>query len=433
LTIQILKSIIVLQYYNMVLAILKHNPKDRKIRSKGFSILLLTIIGLIFLPNTSIAQRLSLKQQLLIEKTLEPILQEEAGKHELLMGKGAFVQLGQDTLLNIHGLRYLFKITGDTVIRLDKSVYHGSNYYRYLFEYNGQIFTMGGYGQFVTNNNLESFNFDNKEWYLVKTTGQKPSYIKGCVIRVKDQLYLFSNSLSGNSIEENISDSYFYQLDLPSLTWKRFPIVQSELQNFQAEIILYTTDYIVVLDNRNAMLIHPQTLEFIQVTQEELGIKTSYQNISVDNNSLFFSNDIHHPSNENLPGVSMVTFWNNHKSKAKKINLNPSYFQQYPKEIAISILFGIILLVIAVFIFLKNRIKRKKQTPLIQRIIRHNSKTLTTEELDQLLGIDHMELESRKAKRHRILAQIEVASPGLIHRIKDESDKRRFVYFVSRD
>jgi len=416
-----------------MLAILKHNPPDGKIKSKGFLILLLTIIGSILLPNTSIAQRLSLKQQMLIEKTLEPILQEEAGKRELLMGKGAFVQLGQDTLLNIHGLRYLFKITGDTVIRLDKSVYHGSNYYRYLFEYNGQIFTMGGYGQFVTNNNLESFNFDNKEWYLVKTNGQKPAYIKGCVIRVKDQLYLFSNSLSGNSIEENISDPYFYQLDLPSLTWKRFPIVQSELQNFQAEIILYTTDYILVLDNRNAMLIQPKTLEFIQVTQEELGIKTSYQNISVDNNSLFFSNDIHHPSNENLPGVSMVTFWNNHKSKAKKIILNPSYFQQYPKEISIAILVGVNLIVIVIFISLKNRVKRKKQTPLIQRIILHNSKTLTTEELDQLLGIDHMELESRKAKRHRILAQIDVASPGLINRIKDESDKRRFVYFVSRD
>jgi hypothetical protein len=222
---------------------------------------------------------------------------------------------------------------------------------------------MGGYGQFVTNNNLESFNFDNKEWYLVKTNGQKPSYIKGCVIRVKDQLYLFSNSLSGNSIEENISDPYFYQLDLPSLTWKRFPIVQSELQNFQAEIILYTTDYILVLDNRNAMLIQPKTLEFIQVTQEELGIKTSYQNISVDNNSLFFSNDIHHPSNENLPGVSMVTFWNNHKSKAKKIILNPSYFQQYPKEISIAILVGVNLIVIVIFISLKNRVKRKNKHP----------------------------------------------------------------------
>ena len=417
----------------MILAILKHHPYGIKIKSHGLIILLLTIVGSLLLPNTIIAQRLSLKQQLLIEKTIQPILQEEAGKHELLLGKGAFVQLGQDTLFNIHGLRYLFKITGDSVIRLDKSIYHGSNFWRYLFEYNGQIFTLGGYGQFVTNNNLESFNFDSKEWYLVKTSGQKPLFIKGCVIRVKDQLYLFSNSLSGNSIEDDISDPYFYQLDLPSLTWKRFPIVQSELQNFQAEIILYTTDYILVLDNRNAMLIQPKTLEFIQVTQEELGIKTSYQNISVDNNSLFFSNDIHHPSNENLPGVSMVTFWNNHKSKAKKIILNPSYFQQYPKEISIAILVGINLLVIAIFISLKNRVKRKKQTPLIQRIILHNSKTLTTEELDQLLGIDHMELESRKAKRHRILAQIDVASPGLINRIKDESDKRRFVYFVSRD
>lgn len=417
----------------MILAILKHHPYGIKIKSHGLIILLLTIVGSLLLPNTIIAQRLSLKQQLLIEKTIQPILQEEAGKHELLLGKGAFVQLGQDTLFNIHGLRYLFKITGDSVIRLDKSIYHGSNFWRYLFEYNGQIFTLGGYGQFVTNNNLESFNFDSKEWYLVKTSGQKPSFIKGCVIRVKDQLYLFSNSLSGNSIEDDISDPYFYQLDLPSLTWKRFPIVQSELQNFQAEIILYTTDYILVLDNRNAMLIQPKTLEFIQVTQEELGIKTSYQNISVDNNSLFFSNDIHHPSNENLPGVNMVTFWNNHKSKAKKIILNPSYFQQYPKEISIAILVGVNLIVIVIFISLKNRVKRKKQTPLIQRIILHNSKTLTTEELDQLLGIDHMELESRKAKRHRILAQIDVASPGLINRIKDESDKRRFVYFVSRD
>jgi hypothetical protein len=417
----------------MILAILKHHPYGIKIKSHGLIILLLTIVGSLLLPNTIIAQRLSLKQQLLIEKTIQPILQEEAGKHELLLGKGAFVQLGQDTLFNIHGLRYLFKITGDSVIRLDKSIYHGSNFWRYLFEYNGQIFTLGGYGQFVTNNNLESFNFDSKEWYLVKTSGQKPSFIKGCVIRVKDQLYLFSNSLSGNSIEDDISDPYFYQLDLPSLTWKRSPIVQSELQNFQAEIIHYTTDYILVLDNRNAMLIQPKTLEFIQVTQEELGIKTSYQNISVDNNSLFFSNDIHHPSNENLPGVSMVTFWNNHKSKAKKIILNPSYFQQYPKEISIAILVGVNLIVIVIFISLKNRVKRKKQTPLIQRIILHNSKTLTTEELDQLLGIDHMELESRKAKRHRILAQIDVASPGLINRIKDESDKRRFVYFVSRD
>jgi hypothetical protein len=89
--------------------------------------------------------------------------------------------------------------------------------------------------------------------------------------------------------------------------------------------------------------------------------------------------------------------------------------------------------VTGLFLFFRHRIKNKKQTPLLKKIVKHTSKTLSTEELDQILGIEHMELESRKAKRHRILAQIEVASPGLIQRIKDESDKRRFVYFVSPD
>lgn len=219
------------------------------------------------------------------------------------MGKGAFIQIGQDTILSIHGLRYLFKITGDTAIRLDKSIFHGSNFWRYLFEYNGQIFSMGGYGQFVTNNNLESFNFDSKEWYLIKTTGQKPAYIKGCVIRQKEQLYLFCNTLSGNGIEGDVCDPFFYQLDLPSMQWKKYPVIQRELQNFQTQIVLHSTDYIVVLDDRNAMLIQPKSMEFIQVTQEELGIRKSYLNISVDGNSLYFSNDIHHPINENLPGA----------------------------------------------------------------------------------------------------------------------------------
>ncbi len=345
----------------MILTNLKYHPYGLKAKPYGFSILFLTVISSIFLPNSSIAQKLSLKQQLLIEKTMQPILHEESDKHELLMGKGAFVQLGQDTLFNIHGLRYLFKITGDTVIRLDKSIYHGSNFSRYLFEYNGQIFALGGYGQFVTNNNLESFNFDSKEWYLVKTTGQKPDYIKGCVIRVKNQLYLFSNTLSGNSIEDDISDRYFYQLDLPTLTWKRFSNVQSELQNFLAQTILYAKDYTVVLDSRNAILIYLKTLEFIHVPQDKLGIKTSTQNISIDNNTIFFSNDIHHLSSENVPGISLSAFWNTHKAQAQKFILHPTYYQQYPNEIWISILFGIIVLVIAFFIFSNKLIKSKNK------------------------------------------------------------------------
>ena len=424
---------IVTKYNKMQFAKLKYSLSRFKCPPHAISIILLNAIGSIFLPNASIAQRLSLKQQLIIEKTMQPILKEESNKHELLMGKGAFVQLGKDTLFNIHGLRYLFKITGDTAIRLDKSIYHGTSFGRYLYEYNGQIFTMGGYGQFVTNNNIESFNFDSKEWYLIKTSGQKPNYIKGCVIRVKEQLYLFCNTLSGNRVEPDITDPYFYRLDLPTLTWTRFPNVQPELQNFHAQIILYASDYTVVLDGRNAILVSTKTLEFIKVSQEELGIKTSYQNISIDSNSLFFSNDIHHPSNENLPGFSLDTFWNEQKLAAKKIILYPSYYQIYPNELKIAIFGGLTVLSAFLLIFLNQRNKSKKYTPLLEKIIQYNTKTLSTEVLDQILGIEHMEIESKKAKRHRILSQIEAAHPGLIRRIKDESDRRRFVYCVNRD
>jgi hypothetical protein len=309
--------------------------------------------------NLVLAQRLSLKQQLLIEKTMEPILKAESGKHELQQGKGSFVVLGKDTLCNIHGLRYLFKITGDTVIRLDKSIFHGSNFWRYLFEYNEQIFIMGGYGQFVTNNNLESFNFDSKEWYLIKTHGEKPSFIKGCVIRQKDQLFLFCNTQSGNSIEEDNCDPNFYRLDLPTLHWKKYPIVQPELLNFKSEIVLYTDNFILVLDHRNTLLIETKSLHYLIVPQDELGVKTSFPNISVDGDILYFSNDIHHPSFENLPGINLQNFWNSHKSKSKKLNINPNYFERNPKELTIAYVIGVVLLVSGLFIAVNRRIKRK--------------------------------------------------------------------------
>jgi hypothetical protein len=386
------------------------------------------------LPSKQIfAQKLSLKQQLLIEKTMEPILKKESGKHELMLGKGAFIQLGTDTLLSIHGHRYLFKITGDTVIRLDKSIYHGTSFWRYLYEYNGQIFTLGGYGQFMTNNNLESFNFDSREWYLIKTFGDKPHFIKGCFLRVKDKLYLFCNTLSGNNIEPDITDPYFYEFDLPTLTWKRFLNIQNELKQFHAEIILYTTDFSVVIDPINSLLINNKTLEYILVSSEELGINATFQNISVNENSLYFSNDVHHPNNENLPGIQLISFWNKHKSKAKKFILHPTIYQQYPMETLIGGIICVILLSMGVTLILKYRGKNKKPKPLIQRILSHNSQTINTEELDLLLEIDHLKGDSLKVKRYFYLAQIEIASPGLIKRVKDVSDNRRYIYIINHD
>ncbi len=64
----------------------------------------------------------------------------------------------------------------------------------------------------------------------------------------------------------------------------------------------------------------------------------------------------------------------------------------------------------------------------MKKIFQIKSECITVEELDRLFEIDHMEMESRKSKRHKIINQLNVDCHGLITRIKDENDKRKFLY-----
>lgn len=66
-------------------------------------------------------------------------------------------------------------------------------------------------------------------------------------------------------------------------------------------------------------------------------------------------------------------------------------------------------------------------------LIASEQASLTMKELDQLLGIDYMEADSRKLRRHRLLQELQETYPGLINRIKDEKDRRTFLYRVRKD
>jgi hypothetical protein len=58
------------------------------------------------------------------------------------------------------------------------------------------------------------------------------------------------------------------------------------------------------------------------------------------------------------------------------------------------------------------------------------NRKLTIDELDTLLDIFHLEAESRKQKRHRLLHNINNNYPFLINRIKDKVDKRKYLYII---
>ena len=57
---------------------------------------------------------------------------------------------------------------------------------------------------------------------------------------------------------------------------------------------------------------------------------------------------------------------------------------------------------------------------------------LNTEELDELLGIEHMDVDSKKFKRNRMINEMNQRHPDFITRIKDDTDKRRFLYQIKK-
>ena len=326
------------------------------------------------------------------------------------------------------------------MVRLDRSFFHGGNFERYLYEYEGKIHLMGGYGLFNTNNNIEVFDFKTQEWSVIKTTGNKPPFIRGLCLKVGDFIYSFYNSKVGNNTEDDKYDSYIYRLDLKKNTWKR-------IENINVNAItifdkIYTSDYCIGIMQNTALVFNKNTREFISIPREILRVSLrELFNYSVNNNTLSFQNYLTTHANSISYEINIDSLWKRHEKHARLFVLEPAWYQ-------ISIVFYASIIVISFIIFgiLIYYIKRRKSintkilkhakldspNAISEKIMSSTKTILDIDELDELLEINHMEFDSRKLKRHRLLSDLEKTNPGLIIRQKDETDKRRFIYIIQK-
>lgn len=382
-------------------------------------------------------QKLSANQTKVIRNTITHYLGKEANLRVLENGKAAFIPIGKDTFFNIHGLRYVFQLKGDSAIRMDKSIYHGSNFYRYLFEHEGKIMALGGYGMFITNHNLEAFNPKSHEWYLIQTYGDIPKGIKGTGIKVGQFVYILNNLIDGDNVNETILDKYHYRLDLRDMHWTRYKLFRKEYLEFVPDDFFYLKDYVVAKGEHTSFIYKISTLEFIYHTTDALGLKYfNGYNTNIDNNSLKVWILDTAQTVIKLPELDIEQVWNQNRKRIQKLDLEPSLLSQYMVE------FGLASTLLLGLGFLLYRKQQKSKSvsgqdsqhhPLIEKLFALNQSTLSLEELDDLLEIAHMEGESKKTKRHRLLAVIETQCPGLIVRHKDSTDKRRFLYFIQKN
>jgi hypothetical protein len=233
--------------------------------------LILTVLSFVFFTNLS-AQVLNKQQDSNIRSVINKYFDDEGNNQPLNTGYTNYCINGNDTIYNLNGFRFLFNLNDGEAKRLDHSYYHGSNFGRFLFSYNNQIYTLGGYGGFTTNNNLEMFNSKSGEWLYVGTKKDKPNYILGLCYKNSDAIYCFNNFKPGNNAEQDLFDCNIYKLDLKQMSWSKLENLNDKLINLKFCPFYYCKDYIIGFNQFKTIIINNKTQQYELITNDNIPI-----------------------------------------------------------------------------------------------------------------------------------------------------------------
>lgn len=397
------------------------------------------------------AQKLNAYQDKFVHDVIARQFYECADGANFERGMANFCVLNQDTFFNPWGYQYLFQLKGDSIERLDYSMFHGGNFKRFLFTDSQTIYLLGGYGMFVTHNNLEAFDFKSHEWYIKATTGPKPPYISGYTFKNGNYVYTFNNIKCGNDTEPDEFNRNIYRLDLKTFTWGKFENLNTNLDFVFNKVInkgefLYTQDYFLNITGNKFVIIDTKNLTYLIIDNN--GLKNIDYHLKIHRNHLYLMNKSSNQIFENDQVLDIDSLYKTNQTSAIPLILTPNWWQVFNLKYAQKIYIILLLLLFAyivnlVFHKLDRKEKKKiispqisnteKTHPLIQVILDSPKTELSADELDKLLGIDYMEQESRKMKRHRLIIQLNEIYPNLLSREKDQTDKRKTIFKVNKN
>jgi hypothetical protein len=410
------------------------------------------LIFFFFLCFKLSAQKLNAYQDKYVRDVIAHQFCEISDKVELECGMANFCILNRDTFFNIMGFHYLFQLKGDSIERLDHSMFHGTNFNRFLFTDSHTVFLLGGYGMFVTNNNLEAFNFKTREWYIKATTGPKPPFICGFTFKKGNYVYTFNNFKDGNYANPNEFYRDLFRLDLSTFKWEKFENLNTNLDFVinnvvNKKVFLYSKDYFIDILGNKFIIINTKSLTYLII--DNFGLENNENLFKIHLNQLYIKNinSSHTAETEQL--LDLDSLYKTHQKLAIPLVLTPNWWQnfyfKYSKSIYIILL---LLLLVFVFYYVFKKLNKKakgitktlepqiqnieKTHPLIEAILASSKTELSADELDNLLGIFYMEQESKKMKRHRLIIQLNEIYPNLISRKKELIDKRKTIYIINQ-
>jgi hypothetical protein len=213
-------------------------------------------------------------------------------------GRSVFVHEGCGPVLEFRN---------DSLVRLDKSYLHRNQFGGNLFSYKNEIYFLGGYGLFTHKKILTKYNFENKEWEIVKTNNKNIPTFENCLAKViDDNLFVFGGT-TNESANQNL-----YILNLKNKEWKVYK--SNIFKNFET----ITQNQNTLLQEKNGFyLMVDDKIFYLDLKNNSI---KQYKNKSVK----------HYPGNFVLKDTVYSMF---------NINQDPSYsyvFEKYPLKNHIS-------------------------------------------------------------------------------------------------
>lgn len=166
------------------------------------------------------------------------------------------LNIGKKTFLAHSGCGPVLEFRNDSLVRIDNSYLHNSQFGTTPFVYNNQIHYFGGYGLFTYKNIITRYDFKNGEWNQEQTYGEEFPEARCCEVvsyRKNNHLYVFGGIANDQKNIREIKNvkPLFWDLDLVTMTWENIGTYNSELitskyNSIQVKDKLYLFDNILL-------------------------------------------------------------------------------------------------------------------------------------------------------------------------------------------
>jgi hypothetical protein len=414
---------------------------NKKVWSIVFTILLFSIYnvyGQVFpLKNTAfntivVSQKGSIKNihSGANQKYLDSLFVKKDQVQELIKTKNSQFIVTRGT-----GIVYRQKSENDSLIafeRIDSTQFDGYNFDDIKFEYNDTLFSIGGFG-FWRNNGQVRYFTENKEWELL---------FSELTVGISNRNLWNLNQEKGlffAIVKANKADYKLVKIDLKRKNWNFEPLPSI----IHSEVLLMNENPIQIQINNKtgSLLCFSNKLYYLDL--EKRLLKTASNNKllnfinkqKINEASYFENNGMLYVLNLNTFIIDSIYFNDNEFSALAQ---NAGQLDNYK---FISILLGILFLIGIVIFYISSKKKKSNlemnefEKEFIKKLTNKKGAIIDINNLNYLLGLSKKSIEIQKKNRSEFLNKLnqklkEVLNTeeNIIIRIKDEEDKRVFIY-----